>query len=534
MLTIRLPLTLLCVLATGCASMVRGTTRSLDLAPNGLSRADDGFRRSLSAGAYQQAFLRAASPKRGAPDDALLRGLYRGLTAFHAGNWSASATAFADADRLVERRLTRSISREAATLVANDLVLAYLPTRTERLFLRYYAMHAHARGGNTEGAVVEARRLGRDLEHASSELSEAEKPVHAAMRDAAGAIFESAGEHNDALVSYRNAALLRGTSRALVDSIALSPPPADSATLIVFVESGWVAHRVDQGLTIGLDDGWAPRRRPDGDRERGSTDSTATDRFAPEELAQYALQFLDATPDGGVFGIDGRGDWSRVNRPMRVGPVSSSFVRVAWPALVRTPFAPGGLSLLLHRGAVGQGAPEESAGDQGPAVRSLAHGADISAALGADIRRARAAMLVRAATRALSRGALTRKLREKHGEWASVAASLAGSVVERADTRSWQLLPGFVSMVRVTVPAGLHDVAVRIGADEPGVAARLPQQELKGGQTVVTTVRVWRDASQFAPVVATTRDTFEVLTRKGSEVGPASASPAQRPAIPPR
>jgi hypothetical protein len=382
----RVALLLLCLSGTGCMSLLRGTARGYDLAPNGMTRADDGFRRALTVGSYASAFARAATPKAGAPDDALLRALYRGLTGYYAGEFDAAAAAFAGADALAERRLTKSVSRAAASVITNDAVLPYLPTRTEGLFLRYYAMHAHARAGRLEDAVVEARRLGRALEDVSASLAPGERPLHATLRDAAGAVFEAAGERNDALVSYRNAGLLRGVDRRDVDSIALREPGADSATLIVFVESGFVAHPVDRGLTIGLGGNRDTWRDSTASGPAVSGDSLATAASAnPERIAEHAVRLLDALPGGGVFADDDvdhsvRHGGYRVNRPMRLGARASSFVRVAWPALRRASSPVGAMTLLL--------------GGAGAGVSAWAHpldaGADVTNALAEDFRRPRA------------------------------------------------------------------------------------------------------------------------------------------------
>ena len=496
--------------STGCMSLVRGTARGYDLAPNGMSRADDGFRRALVVGAFAGAYARSASPKTGAPHDPLLRDLYRGLTAFYAGRFDETADAFARADQLTERRITKSLSRAAASIVTNDGVLPYVPTRTEQLFVRYYAMHTFLRSGRMEDAVVEARRLGRQLEDAAPSLAPGERALHATMRDAAGAVFEAAGERNDALVSYRNAALLRGVDRRDVDSISLRPPGPDSATLVVFIESGFVAHRVDRGLTIGLGGTGGAWQ----DTMPGGPSAVADSMFPPaptaEGLTARALRMLDELPDGGVFagGPFALGDHSRgrggyrVNRPMRIADGASSFVRVAWPALARPTGSIGAIALLMGgRDAMNA---ERSLAASLVAERPVAAGADVTEALAEDFRRDRAMILTRSIARALAKGALSEALRERHGDWAGTLASLAGTALERADTRSWHLLPGAVRVVRLTVPAGTHAPSLKVGTDVEALTLTLPAVSLGAGETRVLSTRIWRDGSAFSPPVAAT------------------------------
>lgn len=470
--SMRLAMLLACGgVSTGCMSFIRGSVRSHDVAANGLSMADDAFRRSLVTGGYTSAFARARSPKTGAPDDALLRALYRGLTGLYAGELRESTAAFALADRLTEDRVTRSASRSAMSLVLSDAVLPFMPSRTERLMLHFYAMQAYQRAGKPDDALVEARKLGAALERVEARaLSAPERALHATLRDAAGAMFESAGEQNDALVSYRNAGLLRGMSRGGVDSIRLARPRRDSATLVVLLESGFVAHRVDHGLTIAL-----------------GPDSTVADSGWTDDESQ---------PWSDRRGVD---------RPMHLGGRSTSFVRVAWPALVRGHAMQRDLSFLV-RSVASQADVHAS-----PLARQ---DADLSDALAADFRRDRPWMLSRAVARALAKGAATEALRDKHGEWAGVLASMAGSAIERADTRSWQLLPERLTVVRLVVPAGRQSAAVRLSnGDDGDITIRIPEVDLVAGETRVVSARVWRSGAELRPPVAAIRDTSAARLR---------------------
>ena len=58
----------------------------------------------------------------------------------------------------------------------------------------------------------------------------------------------------------------------------------------------------------------------------------------------------------------------------------------------------------------------------------------------------------------------TKKHSSKLGSFgflADIAADVGTAVSERADTRSWSLLPGVVNMARLTLPAGKHDVTAK-------------------------------------------------------------------------
>jgi len=191
----------------------------------------------------------------------LLGALFRGQVAYHAGRYAESVEAFAEAERLTEARVTKSVTRGLGSLLVSDHTLHYTPSRTERLFARHYALLARLASGDLPAATVEARRLSALLETFAPDLDASERATHAALRDVAGAVFEAAGEWNDAGVAYRNAALLRGVSRSLLDSLVVEAPAADSATLVLVVEEGFAAHYVARSVALPYDGSPAPSRR---------------------------------------------------------------------------------------------------------------------------------------------------------------------------------------------------------------------------------------------------------------------------------
>src|SRR5687767_12541070 len=88
----------------GCARVFGG----YDVAPNGLAARDDQLRRMLTSGHAADALT-----KQKAPDDEVLRALYRGVIAYHAAQYEESASLFDQAAALADDRYTKSISRTA-------------------------------------------------------------------------------------------------------------------------------------------------------------------------------------------------------------------------------------------------------------------------------------------------------------------------------------------------------------------------------------------------------------------------------------
>jgi hypothetical protein len=89
------------------------------------------------------------------------------------------------------------------------------------------------------------------------------------------------------------------------------------------------------------------------------------------------------------------------------------------------------------------------------------------------------------------------------GRVARLFTNAASTALERADTRAWTLLPGSVSLVRVRIPAGSHEVRV----DAAGMRQlRLPDVTVRAGRTTIVSARLWPEAGQgFRAVVERAR-----------------------------
>jgi hypothetical protein len=137
------------------------------------------------------------------------------------------------------------------------------------------------------------------------------------------------------------------------------------------------------------------------------------------------------------------------------------------------------------------------AGIAEPAVR-LASVVDDAASV--DERRDRLAMLARATARAGAKYALAKAAKDKKRELAGTLANYGASLLERADVRSWHLLPQELQLLRVRVPAGTR--TVRLEVVDRGVARtiELGPVTVRAGALTIQTLRLWRDG-HAAPVI---------------------------------
>jgi hypothetical protein len=417
--------------------------------------------------------------------DALLQLLERGQVALHAGDATRAAQALEDAHWMIEGRVTRSLSNGAAALLTSDRALPYVPGTTERAMRHYYAARAWLQLEDVRAAAVEARRLSALL--AAVEGTDAALPpaLTATFHDVAAALYEAAGEWADADVAARLAARARGADGrdgGGGDSAAVSSaePPADAAcaasaadddaprcaTLIVFAERGLVSQRSARGLGIALAD--------------GDLRGLATVRDDATGLASV-LAAIDRSsrPVGCGWGRHGVCGWER--RAL-AGPVT--IINVSWPALSapRRPAGPLQLAVGEHQ-------------------QRLPRGVSLSEGVASDFGREAPGRLARALARTALRQGLVeageasfrqaRKDRKHDDAWrvaGAVAwlAAGASTLAERADTRSWALLPDELSVHRVHVPAGEYVLR----QDGPG-GALLGTVQLRAGETRVVAWREW-------------------------------------------
>lgn len=468
------------------------------MAPSGLPDWDHRLRTHLAQGAAERA-LELVEPEQARAGDELLRLQHEGLIAHYAGEWERSADAFERAFRLTEDRYTKSVSRAVLSMLASDRVLDYYPPPPERLLLHYYAALDYLRRGERDEAAVEARRLGRLLETALGDDGFSAPPdLGEALSHFAGAVFEAAGQPNDADVAYRRARAFRvgGDSAAANaprdpdESAAGAPHPIEGATgeLVVVVERGFVAHKVEEALTVFLPPGDVETLREVG---RGASSGDSDD--AGEALA-IARRVLDGELETGDRRTGARPDRARPvgrdarRQSRRSRPDASDddgrdpvLLRIAWPVYRETSRVRGASTIVAGR-------------DTAAAVPRAT--GDLSAAVKHAYADRRALDLAKTLARAAAKTALAEGLEEAVseedetlGEVAGWSARIAGALLERADTRCWHLLPARLELHRLRLPPGTHRLEALLPGREDAVG--IGPVEVAAGRTDVVSVRVW-------------------------------------------
>jgi hypothetical protein len=464
--------------AAGCAP---GALAVDARGPDGGHARVHAVRRAFLRGDPAQAVARLTEKDAGG-GDALLQLLERGQVALHAGDAERAARALEDAHWMIEGRVTRSLTNGAAALLTSDRALPYVPGTTERAMRHYYAARAWLQLDDARAAAVEARRLSALL--ATVEGTDAAMPpaLTATFHEVAAALYDVAGERADAEVAQRLAARARGADTAGGNLGATDPsaavPTSDPcaasadgetprcATVIVFAERGLISQRSARGLALALADGDL--------RGLASVRDDATGLAA-------VLAAIDRStrPVGCGWGRHGVCGWER--RALD-GPVT--MVSVSWPTLSapRRPTAPLHLALGEHQ-------------------QQLSRGVSLSEGVATDFGREAPGRLARAVVRTAARQGLFQageasfrqaKKDTRHDDAWRVAGAVAwlaagaSTLAERADTRSWALLPEELTVQRLRVPAG--EYVLRQGGVDGALLGTL---RVAPGATRVVGLRDW-------------------------------------------
>jgi hypothetical protein len=550
-----------------------------------MARRDDALRRLLVSGRADSALVRVVPRGESAPEDELLRSLYGGILGHYSGAYLSSSGAFQRAADLADDRYTKRVSRAALSLVTNDKALPYEPGETERLLIHYYSALNFLRQSDSEGAAVEARRLSALLER---EDSPRDSTLYGWLRYFSGAVFEAAGERNDADVADRNAEALQGprgiggeTPRGaaelgggLVDYTG-GDRDSEFGEVVVLVEEGFVAHRVEQaivmplyafemdrlsggetGSRLGAAGALTTRVVAQALLESGSRDSyygppprTLKVPPLPREVVLRECAEVTAVK-AAADNPEDRGDRSDPpKKPSKQPPKKPAKQPSREPAKqpLRAPVAgPGTLSsgAGLPRGtmrpAVRSKAPRTPARktcadlrnpyllklawpvfrqERVPAygVRVVAAGVtdplvmeplegrpiqlrtDLSRAVIGDFDQERGAILARIILRGVTKAMVTRSVEKAPGDDAEALGWLLGALVnvgtallEQADTRSWQLLPNQIRLIRLRLPPGERALALELdGAGGEPRRVELGTVRVQPGTLEFVSARVW-------------------------------------------
>jgi len=327
-----------------------------------------------------------------------------------------------------------------------------------------------------------------------------------------------------------------GVAPVVPDSLVGPPqqPLERGGDVVVLLEHGFVAHRVEQSLNVPLFPVEADALHdPNSDVRFAAASCVASRAFQgrydfSEILAESGTDWRGTS--GGKCIVPGAGKSDSESNPGR----DLYLMRVAWPEMTSSGL-PTDLSVLglaiaadarpLQMAALDPGSetttatPDDLGAGVLPAGNEAAGGTtgptaptgptpnmmkpemrgSVSAAVTDEFEDKIGGILIKAVARTALKYELARgiekevgKKNEVLGEIAFLTANAAAALFERADTRSWHLLPDELSVVRLRLPPGIHPLTLEI---ETGQGDKrlidLGEVNVRDGSVHVLSARVW-------------------------------------------
>lgn len=129
-----------------------------------------------------------------------------GLVFHYAGEPDSSIFYLLQAERAIEELYTKSISQQVLSFVLYDNILPYEGEDHEKVLINLFLALNFAKIGMIDDALVEARKADVKLREYSRRYEETNTyKEDAFIRYMTGALYETAGDINDAFIAYRNA-----------------------------------------------------------------------------------------------------------------------------------------------------------------------------------------------------------------------------------------------------------------------------------------------------------------------------------------
>jgi hypothetical protein len=348
--------------------------------------------------------------------DQMLYHLNKGTLLHFQGGYAASNQQFESAKSLMEKLGAISLTEQTGSVVVNDTMKAYEGVPEEQLLIYAFEELNYLQSGNVDDAAVEARQFDIKQRLIAGDNPSATYLSGAFVRYLNGMTYEEVGESDSARIDYRKA----------VDGYK--------------AQSSITGFGVPAALKADLDRLENPQ---------------AKNRSAPaKKSAGVAMQSPDTRNNGEVVFIlhDGLGPTLAENIVRIANPDpqhGTGIMSVAVPKFVQRPVPVARFEL---------------SGDSESATSELVE--DVNAIARKSLDDRLPAITARAVARMVVKNAIARNAKNQKGDAGtgglliSIATDVGAIVTERADTRSWSLLPGNILMARVALPPGTHDLKV--------------------------------------------------------------------------
>jgi hypothetical protein len=317
---------------------------------------------------------------------------------------------------LMEKLAAISIKEQTGSVAVNDAVKAYEGTSTEQLLVYAFEELNYLQSGDVDDAAVEARQFDIKQRLIAGKDPAAKYLSGAFVRYLNGMVYEEAGESDSARIDYRKAVEGYQAQRGVTGPGV----PAALKSDLDRLENPHAAARsapARKSASVAM--------QPPDTRDNGEVVFILHDGLGPT-LAENILRIANPDPQNGT-----------------------AIMSVAVPRFVQRPVPVSRFDL--------------SEGTQSASSELVE---DVNAIARKSLDDRLPAITARAVARLVVKNALARNVKRRNenngaaGLLISIASDVGAIVSERADTRSWSLLPGNILLARLALPPGTHDLKV--------------------------------------------------------------------------
>jgi len=421
--------------------------------------------------------------------DRILYNMERGRVAHILGNLDVSMRDFnmsMAAIQVDDDKALISASAMAENLGAvliNDNAISYTGEGYERVMLHHYQALNFLRMKNLEGAGVEVRRANSEQEDA---LKRFEQEVEDA-RSAAAARYVNGNGQSAVITRY-----------AQMDEVA-GRVKNSFQNAYTFYVSGFIYELLNQANDAYIDYRKALEIYPENRYLQKDVIRLAAALNMGEDLDALKSRFGSESPaastsnsDNGELLVLFEDGFAPQKQEVRITlPIpDAGLVPLAFP-IYREHWTPQ-LPAYISADGESLGTTEPICDIRALAVKALKEKAPLIA--------------IRQIIRAVAKGASAHAAKKQYGDLGAVGMSIVNIVTENADLRSWLTLPANAQILRASLPAGKHDIAIQLARGGSTMAeVEIHPQGKTLLQVVKTGNRFYTYATSFpAPLLATT------------------------------
>jgi hypothetical protein len=342
------------------------------------------------------------------------------------GDYRESNQIFEQADHLAEELFTRSLSAESLSFVTNDSLIPYPGEDYESVYLNYYKALNYLALGELDEARVECRKVDEKLNYFTDTYEGRNVFKESAfLRFLTGLIYEAQGDPNNAFIAYRKSL---AAYRTYWEKYRVAAPKALWSRLLVSARRTGFADEyqkyLKQARAAGVD--------PD---EEGTIIAVIVDKgFAPVKREVFAFF-----------------------------PTEYGFpVKLAVPEFQSGPPVIGSIEVSVDGGKWVKAERVE----------------DVDAIARQSLADKKGRVLVKAVARAVAKQLAARQAQEEYGPLAGLTAQVAALLTERADLRSWTLLPAEILLAVVPAKPGWNTVTISLGGSQESRRVKLEENSV--------------------------------------------------------